>query len=183
MLFSQVGHERIGLAVLLVHPPIVPRCLITGPFQTPSPRCTCNHQHHYHQHHHLRNCRARRNIFHHRIRSRRGAASSEGRAASTGAVGKGTAGRAVDRRRRCQQPGERGVLAVGTCTQYQEDKQRRQHQHRHKQQCPTTRRLCQRKNIVCSVLSLGNRLRPLRLGSPRNMPSRKNSKRKERKAR
>lgn len=177
----QVGHERVGLAVLLVRPPLVPRCLNTGAHQPPGPRCTSHHHHHLHLH----NNRETRNIFYHRTRYRGGAASSEGRAASGGAVGKGAATTAVDRRRRrrrCPQPETHGVLAVQTCKQYQQDKTQI-HQNRHKQQCPTIRRLCQRKNVVCSVLSLGNRWRPLRHGSQRSMPSRRNSRRKERKAR
>lgn len=180
----QVGHERVGLAVLLVRPPLVPRCLNTGAHQPPGPRCTSHHHHHLHLH----NNRATRNIFYHRTRYRGGAASSEGRAACRGAVGKGAANTAVDRRRRrrrrrrCPQPETHGVLAVQTCKQYQQDKTQI-HQTRRKQQCPTTHRLCQRKNVVCSVLSLGNRCRPLKHGSQRNMPNRRNSRRKERKAR
>ena len=170
----QLGHERAGLAVLPVRPPIVPRCLITGPLQPPGPRCTSNHHHHYCHH-----SRATTLICHHRTRSARGAASSERRAAATGAVGKGTAGTAVGRRRRCPQPDARGVLAVGTSRHYQED----HHHHQQQQQCQTIRRLCQRKNAVCSVLSPGNRWRPLRLGLPRNMQSRRNWRRRGRRVR
>lgn len=183
----QVGHERVGLAVHLVRPPLVPRCLNTGAHQPPGLPCTSHHHHHHLLH--LHNNRATGNIFYHRTRYRGGAVSSGGRAASRGAVGKGAATTAVDRRRRRRrrrrrwpQPETHGVLAVQTCKQYQQDKTRI-HQNRYKQQCPTIRRLYQRKNVVCSVLSLGNRWRPLRHGSERNMPSRRNSRRKERKAR
>lgn len=170
----QVGHERVGLAVLLLRPPLVPRCLNTGSHQPPGLRCTSRHQ----------NNRATRNKLYHRTRSRRGAVSSGGRAASAGAVGKGTAPTAVDcrRRRRCPEPETEAVLAVGTWKQYRQDK-KQHYQNRHKQQCPTIHRLYQRKNVLCSVLSPGNRWRPLRPESQRNMPSRRNSKRKERKAR
>lgn len=149
----QVGHERVGLAVLLFRPLFVPRCLNTGSHQPPCSRCTSHHNHH-------KNNRATRNKLYHRPRSRRGAASSGGRAASTGVVGKGTAPTAVDcrRRRRCPEPETEAVLAVGTCKRYRQDKKQR-NQNRHKQQCPTIYRLYQRKNVVCSVLSLGNRWR------------------------